>query len=100
MRYLPLLLFVALLIGCSGETPEDLNERVNQLIAEDNYPKAITLLEDANPDETEADIPEREDTLELWFISGIPGTGRKHDARSYDLRSATVYRSAEYQSRK
>ncbi len=67
MRYLSLLLFVALFIGCSGETPEDLNERVDQLIAEDNYPKAITLLEDANPDETEADIPELKEKTHLNY---------------------------------
>lgn len=67
MRYLSLLLFITLFIGCSDETPQDLTKRVNQLIAEDDYQKAITLLEDANPDETDADIPKLKEKTHLNY---------------------------------
>lgn len=43
-------------ISCSSGTPENLSERIDQLIAEDNYEQALNLLDDANPSETEADI--------------------------------------------
>lgn len=67
MRYLSLLLFIILFIGCSSKTPQDLTEQVDQLIAEDNYPKAITLLEDADPDETKADLLELKEKTHLNY---------------------------------
>lgn len=67
MRYLSLLLFAALFIGCSEQTPENLTERVDQLIAEDDYTTAITLLEDADQEETDADISELKEKTHLNY---------------------------------
>ncbi len=56
MKYflsLSLLLFIA---SCGAGTPENLSERIDQLIAEDNYVQALELLENADPAETEADL--------------------------------------------
>jgi hypothetical protein len=56
MRYLSLIITIFLFISCSNSTPENLPKKVDQLISEDNYTQALTLLNDANPDETEADL--------------------------------------------
>lgn len=56
MRYLSLLLLTFLFLGCSNETPENLSERVDQLIAEDNYSQAIELVNNADANETNADL--------------------------------------------
>lgn len=55
MRYLLFSLLI-LFVACSGETPKNLSQRVDQLIAEDNYEQALDLLEDAEAGETEADL--------------------------------------------
>jgi tetratricopeptide (TPR) repeat protein len=57
MRYLLLSIIALLFISCSSETPENVSDRVNQLIAEDNYTQALDILENANPEQTEADLP-------------------------------------------
>lgn len=56
MRLLLLLSVLFLFNACSTETPEDLEEQVDQHIAEDEYEEAIDLLENADPDETDADL--------------------------------------------
>lgn len=56
MKYLLSISVMLLFISCGTDTPENLSERIDQLIAEDNYEQALTLLDDANPSETEADI--------------------------------------------
>ncbi len=56
MRYFYLFFIAALFISCSSQTPEDLSKRVDKLISEDKYSQALTLLNDANPEETDADI--------------------------------------------
>lgn len=58
MRYISLLLLITLFISCSNETPENLPERIDQLIAEDSYEQALNLLNNADTDETEADLDE------------------------------------------
>lgn len=55
MRYLLFSLLI-LFVACSGETPKNLSQRVDQLIAEDNYEQALDLLEDVEAGETEADL--------------------------------------------
>lgn len=55
MRYLTILL-VTLFLACSSETPKNVGERVDQLIAEDNYTEALELLESADPEQSDADI--------------------------------------------
>lgn len=47
-----LLLFTA----CADQTPKNLNEQVDKLIAEDRYPQALTLIDEADPQETEANL--------------------------------------------
>ncbi|MDZ7680963.1 MAG: hypothetical protein U5J63_04435 [Fodinibius sp.] len=56
MRYLSVFVIALLFISCSSETPEDVPKRVDQLIANDKYTQALTMLEDLNPNETDADI--------------------------------------------
>lgn len=56
MRYFSLLILLTLFIGCSSETPENLPDRIDQLIAEDNYEQALTLLKNAKASETEANL--------------------------------------------
>ena len=56
MRYLLVFLTALLFISCSSETPEDVPKRIDELIANDQYTQALSLLEDLNPDETDADI--------------------------------------------
>lgn len=67
MRYLSLLIITVLFIACSNETPEDLGKRVEQLISEDNYTEALSLLDDADPADTEADIPELKEKTHLNY---------------------------------
>lgn len=55
MRYL-IVILLSFTIACSNETPQNLSEQVDQLIAEDNYSEALTLLDDAEPAETDDDI--------------------------------------------
>lgn len=55
MRYFTLLL-LTLFIACSNNTPQDLSEQVDQLIAEDNYPEALELVNNADPAQTDDDI--------------------------------------------
>ncbi len=57
MRYLFLSIIALLFISCSNETPENISDRVNQLIAEDNYTQALDILENADSEQTEADLP-------------------------------------------
>lgn len=56
MRYLSLFVMALLFISCSSNTPEDVSKRVDQLIANDQYSQALTMLEDLNPNDTDADI--------------------------------------------
>ncbi len=56
MKHLFSLLALILVISCSSGTTENLAERVDQLIAEDNYVEALDLINSADPAETEADL--------------------------------------------
>lgn len=56
MRYLFISLIALLFISCSNQTPENVPDRVNQLIAEDNYTQALDILENADPQQTDADL--------------------------------------------
>lgn len=55
MRYL-IVILLSLSIACSNETPQNLSEQVDQLIAEDKYSEALAVLDDAEPAETDDDI--------------------------------------------
>lgn len=56
MRYLFLSFTALLFVACSNQAPEDLTKTVDQLIAEDNYSKALQLIDDANPEQTNASL--------------------------------------------
>lgn len=56
MRYLFISVIALLFISCSNETPENVPDRVNQLIAKDNYTQALDILENADPQQTDADL--------------------------------------------
>lgn len=67
MRYLSLLFVIALFISCASKTPENLPKRVDQLIAEDNYTQALTLLNDADSTQTDADLPKLKEKTYLNY---------------------------------
>lgn len=50
------ILSLVLFVACGTSTPEDLSNRVDQLIAEDNYEEALNLINEADPEQTEADL--------------------------------------------
>lgn len=56
MKYLLSLSLMIFFISCGAGTPENLGEKVDQLIAEDNYNEALTLISDADPSQTDADL--------------------------------------------
>lgn len=56
MKHALTFLTLLFIISCSSQTPEDLSARVDQLISEDNYEQALTLINDADPDQTEPDL--------------------------------------------
>lgn len=67
MRYLYLLFFALLFISCSNQTPKDLTKRIDQLIAEDNYKQALTLLDNADSTKTDADLPKLKEKAHLNY---------------------------------
>jgi len=67
MRYLSLFLVALLFISCSSNTPENLPKRVDELISEDNYEQALTLINDANPEETKADLAKLREKTHLNY---------------------------------
>ncbi|MGM0545635.1 MAG: hypothetical protein ACQEST_02845 [Bacteroidota bacterium] len=67
MRFLFLSLIALLFISCSNETPENLPEQIDQLIAEDNYSEALDLLNNADPEQTDANIPELKEKTYLNY---------------------------------
>jgi len=58
------LLFI---VSCGTQTPENLTERIDQLIAEDNYGQALSLLSEAEPSETDADLDRLKEKTHLNY---------------------------------
>ncbi|MDZ7772609.1 MAG: hypothetical protein U5K31_07710 [Balneolaceae bacterium] len=56
MRTLTVILLGALLAGCSGTGTQDVEQQVNQYIAEDQYEQALELLGRTDSTETDADL--------------------------------------------
>lgn len=56
MKYALSTIALLFVISCSTQTPEDLSKRVDQLIAEDNYEQALTLISEADPETTDANL--------------------------------------------
>lgn len=67
MKYLIFLLSLLTFISCSGEQPENLEETVNQLIAEDNYEKALEYIENADSGTTDADLERLKEKTHLNY---------------------------------
>lgn len=67
MRFFSLLLLSVLFFSCSSSTPEDLSGEIDRLIAEEEYTRAIELLEKADDGEHEADIPELKEKTYLNY---------------------------------
>ncbi len=56
MKYALSIIALLFVVSCSSQNPEDLSKRVDQLIAEDNYEQALTLISQADPETTDADL--------------------------------------------
>lgn len=56
MRSFLALLIVAFIAGCSGTSTQDVEQQVNQYIAEDRYEQALELLGRTDSTQTEADL--------------------------------------------
>lgn len=67
MRFLSVLIITALFVSCSTETPENLEKRIDQLISEDNYTEALSLLNDADASDTKAEITELKEKTHLNY---------------------------------
>jgi len=67
MRSISLLLFSFLLISCSSSTTEDIPAKVDQLIVEDNYQKAIELVEGADSSKTDANLAQLKEKTYLNY---------------------------------
>lgn len=67
MRFFSLILLSLLFISCSSSTPENISESVDQYIAEDNYEAALELLNNADPDQTDADLAELKEKTHLNY---------------------------------
>ncbi|MEL7833062.1 hypothetical protein [Fodinibius sp. Rm-B-1B1-1] len=67
MRYLFLSLIALLFISCTNETPKNVAERVDQLIAEDNYTQALNILNDADAEETDTNLNELKEKTYLNY---------------------------------
>lgn len=66
MRYLLPVLFI-LFVSCSNQAPEDVAKQIEQHIAEDNYEKALELVENADPEQTEADLELLKEKIHLNY---------------------------------
>lgn len=68
MKYLTALFSLLLFVGCSStDQPENLGKTVDQLIAEDNYSKALEYIENADPATTEADLDKLREKTHLNY---------------------------------
>jgi tetratricopeptide (TPR) repeat protein len=67
MRYLFFSLIALLFISCSNETPENVTDRINQLIAEDNYTQALDILDNADSEQSDADLPKLKEKTYLNY---------------------------------
>lgn len=67
MRYLSLLFLIPLFIACGNSTPEDLPKRIDQLIADDNYTRALDLLNNVSAEETDANLSRLKEKTHLNY---------------------------------
>ncbi|MGK7369931.1 MAG: hypothetical protein ACNS64_06925 [Candidatus Halalkalibacterium sp. M3_1C_030] len=67
MKYFLSLTLLIFIVACGTQTPENLSERIDQLIAEDNYKQALTLINEADPAQTEADLEKLKEKTHLNY---------------------------------
>lgn len=56
MKYALSFLALIIFVSCGKQTAKNLSGQVDQLIAEDKYEQALTLISRADPQQTEADL--------------------------------------------
>lgn len=78
MRYLFFSLFI-FLAACSSDTPKNLDQRINQFIAEDQYEQAIDILDDADPSETTANLDSLKEKVYLNYGIFLEYRGEEDD---------------------
>lgn len=88
MRYFLMLFAVVLFVSCSNETPKNLSKKVDQLISEDNYTQALNLLNNANPDKTDADISKLKEKTYLNYGLFLEYRGPKDSSMRDRMTSA------------
>lgn len=88
MRYLSLLIISVLFIACSNETPQDLDKHVEQLISEDNYTEALSVLNNADPANTEADISKLKEKTHLNYGLYLEYRGPENSSMRERMTSA------------
>ena len=67
LRFVSALSIMLLFISCSSDTPENLSKRVDQLIAEDSYSQAVTLISNADSSKTDADLQKLKEKTHLNY---------------------------------
>lgn len=67
MRFLSVLFIFSLFIGCSNQTPKNMPDHIDQLIAEDQYQEAIELLANTDSTETDADLKKLKEKTHLNY---------------------------------
>lgn len=67
MKFLFTFLTILLFVSCSNRQPKNLQESVEQFIAEDNYKQALELIENADSARTEANIDRLKEKTHLNY---------------------------------
>ncbi|MDX1671012.1 MAG: hypothetical protein R3211_01620 [Balneolaceae bacterium] len=67
MHILKLLITALLFVSCTQRTPENLEQRIDQLISQDQYEQALELLEDADPATTDSDLETLKEKIHLNY---------------------------------
>lgn len=61
------ILALILFVSCGSQPPKDLPKQVDQLIAEDNYDQALSLVSEASAEETDADLDTLKEKIHLNY---------------------------------
>jgi len=88
MRYFLMLFAAILFVACSNDTPKDLSKQVDQLISEDNYSQALNMLNNANANDTKADISQLKEKTHLNYGLYLEYRGPKDSSMRDRMTSA------------